>query len=78
MMVANADTPNLILNERQVNYNCNEILFPALKLAKIKRFRNVLQGYGFREKSFLPSHTIGGNVSQYDLHRGQFGNICQI
>lgn len=44
MLVANADTPTFILNERQVNYNYNEILFPAITLAKLKRFAYMLQG----------------------------------
>lgn len=58
MTVTNADTPNLILNETQVNHNCNEILFPATSLAEIERFTNTL-GEGVKEPAFCPPTLLG-------------------
>lgn len=70
MVVVNADTPTLILNERRVNYNCNEILIPAIRLAEIKRFANTLREEGCGENGFPPSHAMGGNGRWYRLLRG--------
>ena len=57
MMVANTETATPILNAKQENCKCNEILFTAFRLAKTKGLLICFEGKGVEKIAFYP-HTL--------------------